>query len=202
MATNLATGRWTSRCSSAGLRAEGTRSVRRGCSSIHHASHRRLHHHWRGHRRRIDRPFAGPARQGARARARGAAGLPLHRPLGGAVHGKLRDAAGARADHRQPAVLRGPACRLRRASAARQPRRDDGRRPTARRPSCTRTGRCCSRSRRAASCSTRPAPAPSRPCFGASSCSARSTSPTPPTWTCTPSTRVSCAACVAPAARS
>ena len=147
MATNLATGRWTSRCSSAGLRAEGTRSVRRGCPSIRPCLASRLPRHRRRHRRGVGRPLAGAARPRAAARARSAARLPLHRPLGRALHGKLRHGAGARAHHGEPRVPRTPARGLRRASAAQRPRRHDGGR---RRPGGTnsrRTGTCCAHAR-------------------------------------------------------
>ena len=82
--------------------------------------------------------------------------LAQHRPLGRDVHGELRPAAGARADARQPRVLRAAAGRLRRHAADPAPR---GAlfvaQPGAARASSMRLHGCCRRRLRGAAGSTR-----------------------------------------------
>ena len=87
-----------------------------------------------------------------------AARLPLDRPLGGAVHGELRHAAGARADDGEPGVLRAPARRLRRAADPDAARRDDGRRH-GQEAQLDAHWQVLRRSRRAAACSIGARPA-------------------------------------------
>ena len=82
------------------------------------------------------------------ARARVAAWLPQHRPLGGAVPGQLRHAAGARADAGQPRLPgRSRPKALPTYRSCRRAARCSSPRPS--RPSCwTNTVRCCRRCRR------------------------------------------------------
>ncbi len=110
-----------------GLRA--SRRLRDHPLASRHDTHRRLHRHRRRHRRRRNRFLPGAAPEGAARRAGDAAGLSFDRPLGRALHGELRHAAGARPHPGQPRLLRVAARGLQRASGARRARRHDGREP-------------------------------------------------------------------------